>query len=141
MLKLYIYLYHSICILLLFPIAELFAEVFINQEGYLPDSPKYVFVSQAAESFSVKEASGNTVVFHSQAGLINAQMSWQNVKEIAHLTYLRGSQSGINSTVQGILRIALIDRCEALLNQRNNTGFHAAIFPAQTLQWELTFPV
>ncbi|NIR63398.1 MAG: glycoside hydrolase family 9, partial [candidate division Zixibacteria bacterium] len=33
------------------------------------------------------------------------------------------------STVQGLLRISLLDRCQNLLNQRNNTGFQVAMSP------------
>lgn len=66
---------------------------------------------------------------YNQLGLISGEAGWQNVKVMAHLAYLRGSQVGINSTIQGFLRISLIDRCENLLNQRNNTGFHAAMSP------------
>lgn len=66
---------------------------------------------------------------YNQLGLITGEPGWQNVKDMAYLTYLRGSQGGINSTVQGILRISLINRCESLLNQRNNTGFHVAMSP------------
>lgn len=77
---------------------------------------------------------------YNQPGLITGQMSWQNVKEIAHLTYLRGSQNGINSTIQGLLRISLINRCESLLNQRNNTGFHVTMAP-EDYNWGSNSPV
>jgi endoglucanase len=66
---------------------------------------------------------------YNQLGLITGQPAWQNVKEIAHLSYLRGSRAGINSTVQGIVRTSLINRCESLLAQRNNTGFQVTMSP------------
>jgi endoglucanase len=64
---------------------------------------------------------------YSQKGLINSQMGWSEVQAMAHLTYLRGSQTGINSLIQNQLRNSLLNYCQNLVNIRNNTGFHVVM--------------
>ena len=64
---------------------------------------------------------------YSQKGLINHQMSWPEVQVMAHLTYLRGSQIGIDAIIKNELRNSLLNHCQTLVNLRNSTGFHVAM--------------
>jgi endoglucanase len=64
---------------------------------------------------------------YAQKGLISSQMGWPEVQVMAHLTYLRGSQTGINIQIQNQLSSSLANYCQNLVNMRNNTGFHVAM--------------
>lgn len=86
----------------------------------------------AAELFI---ATGNSqyhsyyISHYTQQGLISGQMGWPNVQVMAHLTYLRGQQSGINTAIQNSLRTSLINYCQALLALGNGSGFQVAMAP------------
>ncbi len=57
---------------LLLLIASLPAQVFVDQLGYLPGASKYLFVSQPADSFLVREISRNTVSFRGALALFSS---------------------------------------------------------------------
>ncbi len=48
--------------IIFFPL-NLMANVFIDQEGYPGEAAKYVFVSQAADNFDIRDASSNVIVY------------------------------------------------------------------------------
>lgn len=68
---------------------------------------------------------------YNQVGLITTSMSWQNVKNLAHIAYIKGSQTGINTAIQTTLRSSLESTCQDLINRHNNNGFFVTINPGE----------
>ncbi len=68
---------------------------------------------------------------YNQQGLFDAPMWWGNVKNLAHFTYLFGSQNGINTTIQTLLNFSLTNYCQGLANVRNENGFHVLLDPGE----------
>ncbi|MCX8057259.1 MAG: glycoside hydrolase family 9 protein [Ignavibacteria bacterium] len=64
-------------------------------------------------------------------GLINSTMNWQNVRTLAHLTYLFSKQPGKNNSVISQILNSLISYSNGLLNRRSVNGFGVTINPGE----------
>lgn len=69
--------------------------------------------------------------YYKQDGLIVAPMSWQNVRTLAHLAYLKGLRDGVLSKIHNELRSSLISYCKNLVKTRNESGFHVLLKPGE----------
>lgn len=68
---------------------------------------------------------------YNTAGLFNSTMGWQNVRTLAHITYLFSNQTNANSTIKSELRTSLNSYCLTLLNKVNTNGFGVSINPGE----------
>ena len=68
---------------------------------------------------------------YNQQDLISGPMGWQNVKTLAHLAYLNGSANGINSTIQSQIYSSLVNYCQNLVSDRDESGFHVLLNPGE----------
>jgi endoglucanase len=68
---------------------------------------------------------------YSAGGLINSAMSWQNVRTLAHITYLNGSRPDMNTGIQDVLRNSLNSYCQGLLIRRSSNGFFVTLNPGE----------
>ncbi len=68
---------------------------------------------------------------YNEAGLINSTMGWQNVRTLAQLTYLTGSQNKANASLKSNLKNSLINYCSNLVKTSNPDGFHLTIKPGE----------
>ena len=66
--------------------------VFVNQAGYKPHFPKFVFTSGAADSFYIRDAATNSVRFRSNLAL------WKTSDPSTGLTLYRGDFSSFQET-------------------------------------------
>lgn len=64
-------------------------------------------------------------------GLINSTMNWQNVRTLAHLTYLFSKRLDVNQSVKSQLRNSLISYSNNLVAKRNSNGFGVTISPGE----------
>lgn len=64
-------------------------------------------------------------------GLINYAMNWQNVRTLAHLTYLFSKQPTVNQSVKTQILNSLISYSNSLVNKRNSNGFGVSINPGE----------
>lgn len=64
-------------------------------------------------------------------GLINSTMSWQNVRTLAHITYLFSKQTNLNNNVKNQLLNSLISYANNLVTKRNTNGFGVSINPGE----------
>lgn len=68
---------------------------------------------------------------YSSGGIINSTMGWQNVKDLAQLTYLNSTQTNASSTVKTQIKNSLISYCNNLVNRSAINGFGVAINPGE----------
>lgn len=68
---------------------------------------------------------------YNTGGLINSTMNWQNVRTLAHLTYLFSKQNNINQSVKSQLLNSLISYSNSLVSRRNSNGFGVTINPGE----------
>ncbi len=71
----------------------------------------------------------NFILNYSSAGVFTSTMSWQNVRSLAHLTYLRSMQHGTDPAIKNHLRQALDTYCQAQIAKRNGSGYHVVLAP------------
>ncbi|MFN4111427.1 MAG: glycoside hydrolase family 9 protein [Ignavibacteria bacterium] len=64
-------------------------------------------------------------------GLINSTMNWQNVRTLAHLTYLFSKQSSIDQNIKSQILNSLISYSNVLVSKRNSNGFGVSINPGE----------
>ncbi|MGB9665115.1 MAG: glycoside hydrolase family 9 protein [Ignavibacteria bacterium] len=64
-------------------------------------------------------------------GLINSTMNWQNVRTLAHLTYLFSKHTNINQNVKSQLLNSLISYSNSLVTKRNTNGFGVSLNPGE----------
>ncbi len=64
-------------------------------------------------------------------GLINSTMNWQNVRTLAHLTYLFSRQTNVNQNLKSQLYNSLISYANNLVSKRNSNGFGVTINPGE----------
>lgn len=64
-------------------------------------------------------------------GLINSTMNWQNVRTLAHLTYLFSKQTSANQFVKSQILNSLISYSNNLVNKRNSNGFGVTLNPGE----------
>ena len=64
---------------------------------------------------------------YSAGGIFGYQMGWQDVRGLAHLTYLKSQQPETNETVRSLLRNALHSFCNNQVSIRNNSGYQVAL--------------
>lgn len=86
----------------------------------------------AAELFVTtgSPAYNNSFVFnYSAGGVFSSAMSWQNVRSIAQMTYLRSTQQGTDQTVTAHLRQSLASYCQSQVTKRNSNGYHVVLQP------------
>lgn len=90
----------------------------------------------AAELFVTTGGSvyNNNFIFNYPAGgIFTSAMSWQNVRSLAHLTYLRSTQQGTDQGVLTQLRQSLVAYCQAQVTRRNSSGYHVVLRPGEYL--------
>jgi endoglucanase len=68
---------------------------------------------------------------YSQGGILNSSMNWGNVKPLAQLTYLRGTQPGAAIAIKNQIQNSLINYCNSLLGRYNANGFGITINPGE----------
>lgn len=88
----------------------------------------------AAELFETTgdEAYKNYFDFnYNLGGLINSTMNWQNVRTLAHLTYLFSAQPTADQSVKSQLLSSLIQYCNSLLSKSNSNGFAVTLNPGE----------
>lgn len=64
-------------------------------------------------------------------GLINSTMNWQNVRTLAHLTYLFSNQLNADAAIKLQLHNSLISYCNTLNNKRHSNGFGVTLNPGE----------
>ena len=64
---------------------------------------------------------------YSAGGIFGYQMGWQDVRDLAHLAYLKSQQPATNETVRSQLRSALNSFCNNQVSTRNNSGYQVAL--------------
>ncbi|GMU97081.1 glycoside hydrolase family 9 protein [Ignavibacterium album] len=68
---------------------------------------------------------------YNTSGLFNSTMGWQNVKSLAHITYLFSSQPDALPAIKSELQTSLNSYCLTLLNRVNTNGFGVSINPGE----------
>lgn len=68
---------------------------------------------------------------YNTSGLFNSTMGWQNVRSLAHITYLFSNQQNANSTIKSELQTSLNSYCSGLLTKVNANGFGVSINPGE----------
>lgn len=68
---------------------------------------------------------------YNTSGLFNSTMNWQNVKSLAHITYLFSSQPDALPAIKSELQTSLNSYCLTLLNRVNTNGFGVSINPGE----------
>ncbi len=84
---------------ILLSVTSLTAQVYVDQLGYLPGSPKYLFVSKVADSFRVREIVGNTVSYRDALVLFAAD------DPATGLTLYRGNFSALQQPGSYIIEV------------------------------------
>ena len=64
-------------------------------------------------------------------GLINSTMNWQNVRTLAHITYLFSKQPNTDQNVKTQLLNSLISYANTLASRKNTNGFGVSINPGE----------
>jgi len=64
---------------------------------------------------------------YSAGGIFGYQMGWQDVRDLAQLTYLKSVQPATNEIVRSQLRSALNSFCNNQVSTRNNSGYQVAL--------------
>jgi len=94
---------YSILFVLIFNTA-LFCSVIINQEGYLPQSEKFVFVTTQTDSFFVQDINSGNIVFRGELS------AWTIVDEMTGLTLYKGNFSAFRETGRYFITTSLGER-------------------------------
>ncbi len=69
--------------------------------------------------------------FNYTFALINSTMNWQNVRTLAHLTYLFSNQPSANQSIKSQLYNSLLVYSNNLVNKRNSNGFGITLNPGE----------
>lgn len=64
-------------------------------------------------------------------GLINSTMNWQNVRTLAHITYLFSKRNNIDQNVKSQILNSLISYANSLVSKRNSNAFGVSINPGE----------
>ncbi|MCX6151238.1 MAG: glycoside hydrolase family 9 protein [Ignavibacteriales bacterium] len=64
---------------------------------------------------------------YAESGLFTSSMSWANLRPMAHLTYLFGSNPTIDKGIQNSLLQALKNYCNELVTRKNSNGLHVVL--------------
>ncbi len=68
---------------------------------------------------------------YSLGGIINSTMGWQNVKDLAQITYLMSTQSTTSNDIKVQIKNALLNYCNILVNRVSSNGFGISINPGE----------
>lgn len=68
---------------------------------------------------------------YSSGGIINSSMGWQNVKDLAQLTYLTSNQNSSSSDIKSQIKNSLLNYCNGLVNRATSNGFGVVINPGE----------
>ncbi len=79
------------------------------------------------ETTGLAEYNNYIIANYSSGGIISGAMSWQNVKNLALLTYLYSLQSTSSQTIKNQIKNSLISHCNTLLSRAGSNGFGVAI--------------
>jgi endoglucanase len=88
----------------------------------------------AAELF---ETTGNTDYKdyfdfnYNLSGVLNSTMWWGNVRTLAHLTYLRSTQTSAAGSIKDVLSNSLNSYCNQILGKVNSNAFAVSISPGE----------
>jgi endoglucanase len=64
---------------------------------------------------------------YSSSSIFGYQMGWQDVRCLAHLTYLKSQQPSTSEAIRSQLRNALQSFCNTQVSIRNNSGYQVAL--------------
>lgn len=70
-------------------------------------------------------------IHYFEKGYLDGAMSWPNLTSMAHLTYLKVSFPGKDSTIVNLLRSSLQSFCDKYVTRRNNSGFQVSLVPGE----------
>jgi endoglucanase len=68
---------------------------------------------------------------YSSGGIITSTMGWQNVKDLAQITYLLSTQNTSSIQIKTQIKNSLINYCNGLVNRTADNGFGVAINPGE----------
>jgi endoglucanase len=88
----------------------------------------------AAELFVTTGAAEYQTYYQSNYALrsiFGFSMSWQDVRSLAHLTYMKSQQTGTNESIRQQLRNALNTYCAGQVIKRNSSGYQVALQPGE----------
>ena len=68
---------------------------------------------------------------YKKKGLFAGLMTWPNVTDMAHLTYLFGEAAGTDPGIKAELKTALINFCDSLVQKSESDGMNIVITPGQ----------
>lgn len=68
---------------------------------------------------------------YNTSGLFGSTMNWQNVRSLAHITYLFSNRQNSDPIIKAQLVSSLNSYCNALLNKANSNGFGITINPGE----------
>ena len=79
------------------------------------------------ETTGLAEYNNYIIANYASVGTISGAMSWQNVKNLALITYLYSLQSTSSETIKNQIKNSLISYCNTLLSRAGTNGFGVAI--------------
>ncbi|MFN3873546.1 MAG: glycoside hydrolase family 9 protein [Ignavibacterium sp.] len=68
---------------------------------------------------------------YNTSGLFNSTMNWQNVRSLAHITYLYSNQLSSDPVIKSQLSASLNSYCNSLLTKVNANGFGISLNPGE----------
>lgn len=68
---------------------------------------------------------------YNSSGLFNSTMNWQNVRSLAHLTYLFSKQLNADPVIKAQLSASLNSYCNSLITKSNTNGFGITLNPGE----------
>lgn len=68
---------------------------------------------------------------YNTSGLFNSTMNWQNVRSLAHITYLYSNQLSSDAVIKAQLSASLDSYCNSLLTRLNANGFGITLNPGE----------
>lgn len=68
---------------------------------------------------------------YSSGGIITSTMGWQNVKDLAQITYLLSTQNTSSTQIKTQIKNSLVNYCNGLVNRTAANGFGVAINPGE----------
>ncbi len=71
------------------------------------------------------------IFYYGASGIFGSAMSWQNVRSLAHLTYMKSQQPTTDEPIRSQLRDALISYCQSQVSKRNTSGYHVLLQPGE----------
>jgi len=101
---------------------------FTGEYGDTNDSDERLWAAaELFETTGLTEYNNYIIANYASVGTISGAMSWQNVKNLALITYLYSLQSTASQTLKNLIKNSLISYCNTLLNRASSNGFGVTI--------------